>query len=312
MINERTGLIAKLIGTHLLMIPLLILISFFVSSDFFLLISICQTLIFILFLTGYWEFLGTRFRIIYSTCIEIFLLLTLIWKLFSKQPAVPNHLLISILVLVQIFMIYELIKILVVIFMHDKNKVNISFPFMQGTYLVTDGGNSKISRIMNYHYYSPVHKRKGTNNSMLFATDIVKTGSSRSFFPLQNSDYPIFGEKVFSPVSGIVLKVENSIDDNIPYIGNYPYNTGNTIVIRKDNYYMLLGHLKKRSIKVEPGSLVNEGDLLAEAGNSGYSERPHIHMQLIKSDTDNYWKGIGVSIEFGGKNLFKNRLIKLT
>jgi hypothetical protein len=52
-----------------------------------------------------------------------------------------------------------------------------------------------------------------------------------------------------------------------------------------------------------------EGDFIAEAGNSGYSERPHIHIQLINSSTDNYWSGTGISIQYRRKNLYKNRLI---
>jgi murein DD-endopeptidase MepM/ murein hydrolase activator NlpD len=56
---------------------------------------------------------------------------------------------------------------------------------------------------------------------------------------------------------------------------------------------------------------VEQGDLIAEAGNSGYSERPHLHMQLMESGTADYWKGTGVSIRFRKKNLFKNRIIDI-
>ena len=198
------------------------------------------------------------------------------------------------------------------IFKIEPEAVGIEFPFKQGSYLITDGGNSGISRLMNYHFHSQVHKTKKTNLSMLFATDIVKIKNTESnYLPPGNEDYPIFGEKVFSPISGIVVKVEKGIVDNEPYSGHYPYNTGNTVVIRKDSYYLLLAHLKMDSIKVEVGDNVNAGDFIAEAGNSGYSERPHIHIQLIKSLTDNYWSGTGVSIQFKKKNLYKNRLIRV-
>jgi murein DD-endopeptidase MepM/ murein hydrolase activator NlpD len=90
--------------------------------------------------------------------------------------------------------------------------------------------------------------------------------------PLNNEDYPIFGEKVFCPINGTVIKVVNNIDDNIPYSGNYPYNTGNTLIIKDGNYYFLIGHLKKGSIRINTGDYVHQNDLLAEVGNSGYSE----------------------------------------
>jgi murein DD-endopeptidase MepM/ murein hydrolase activator NlpD len=74
---------------------------------------------------------------------------------------------------------------------------------------------------------------------------------------------------------------------------------------------MLLGHLKLGSIRVKFGDVVSEDEWLAEAGNSGYSERPHIHMQLIESNLENFWKGKGISIQYKGINLFKNRLIEV-
>jgi murein DD-endopeptidase MepM/ murein hydrolase activator NlpD len=164
---------------------------------------------------------------------------------------------------------------------------------------------------MNYHFYSPIHKKNRTNNSMKFATDIVKVNSSKkTFLPPNNEDYLIFEEEVYCPMAGSIIKVENGIEDNIPYSGNYPYNTGNTVVIKNNDYYFLIGHLKKGSITVKLGDSVQQNDLIAKAGNSGYSERPHIHMQLISSQTDNYWKGLGVNISFQNKNLYKNRQIK--
>ena len=266
----------------------------------------------ILLLSGYWEFFGLRFKRIYVLASTLILATILLLKIFSFQPVEQNIYLSAFISVLQIYLLFQMIKILIVITKPDKGATEIEFPFKNGKYLITDGGNSKISRLMNYHYYSPIHKKNKTNRSMLYATDIVKLpGSNSNFFPLQNEDYPIFGEKVYSPISGVVIKVENGIPDNIPYSGNYPYNTGNTIVIRNVNKYLLLGHLKKESIKVNLGDKVNARDLIAEAGNSGYSERPHIHIQLIESTTDNYWKGLGISMLFMGKNLYKNKIIDI-
>jgi murein DD-endopeptidase MepM/ murein hydrolase activator NlpD len=147
---------------------------------------------------------------------------------------------------------------------------------------------------------------------MLYATDVVKLDArGPQFMPPQNEDYPIFGENIYSPLDGEVVRVVNDIDDNIPFSGNYPYNTGNTVVIRHENYYFLLGHLKKGSIVVSEGHWVAKDTLIAQAGNSGMSERPHLHMQLMKSDNGDYWKGNGISICYQGKNLYKNRLVKI-
>ena len=112
-------------------------------------------------------------------------------------------------------------------------------------------------------------------------------------------------------MDGTIIKVSNDIDDNQPFSGNYPYNTGNTVVIKNGNYYLLAGHLKKGSICVKEGDSVFRGDLLAQCGNSGMSERPHLHMQLMKSYDQNYWKGTGVNMIYKGKNMYKNREINI-
>ena len=235
-----------------------------------------------------------------------------LWRFSMGISHKMNPVPITILFIIQLYLIYELIKIFIVIVKREKYNFDIAFPFKQGKYMITDGGNSRISRMMNYHFHSAVHKKNKTNNSMLFATDIVRIDNAQQkFLPPQNEDYPIFGEKVFSPMSGVIFKIANNISDNIPFSGHYPYNTGNTIVIRDGNKYMLLGHLKMGSIMVNVGDSIRENDHLAAVGNSGYSERPHLHMQLIESNSEEFWYGTGISIRFGAKNLFKNRIIEV-
>jgi hypothetical protein len=307
---ERTLIASKLVLTHILLLPVLILVSFILQRDAYLSISIIQTILLILYFSGYWEFFGLRFRIRYSVLIEVILLIELLWKVFFHSAQSSNRYLVYTLLLLEGYLLYELIKIIITILKKGKKVVEIDFPFLNGRFLITDGGNSRISRLMNYHFYSPIHRKNRTNNSMLFATDIVKMGDSgKNFLPLSNEDYPIFMEKVISPLNGVVFRVVNNIDDNLPYCGNYPYNTGNTVVIQNERRFLLMGHLRKGSIRVKVGDIVKSGDLIAEAGNSGYSERPHLHMQLIESSTNDYWKGLGISIQFRKQNLFKNRVI---
>ncbi len=310
--NERTRLSLKLLISHVVLLPLLILSSFFIVPGSLFPVTISQTVLLILLFTGYWEFLGLNFKRVYLLLCEIVIIMLLIYRLLSPVLTDNNAYVSGALIIIQIWLFFMLMKIFVVIFKRHRNSVEIFFPFKDGRYLITDGGNSKISRLMNYHYFSVVHKKKKTNLSMLYATDIVKIRDSGSnYMPASNHDYPVFGEKVFSLVSGTVVRVENNIEDNIPYSGNYPYSTGNTVVISQGRAYMLLGHLKKGSIRVKEGDSVNADDLIAEAGNSGYSERPHIHIQLISSLTENYWTGTGVSIVYKNRNLYKNRVINV-
>lgn len=205
--NERTQLSIKLILSHTVLIPVLILISSLINQDSFLLLSVTQTILVILFLSGYWEFLGLRFKITYFISMQTLVLLALLFKIFSQTAGGKNWYLITILILLQTYLLIELIKIIIIIFRRENVTVEIVFPFKQGKYLITDGGNSKLSRLMNYHYFSPIHKKNKTNSSMLFATDIVKLINFKSnFLRGQNEDYPIFGEKVLSPIGGVVVK----------------------------------------------------------------------------------------------------------
>ena len=310
--KERTTLVIRLIATHIILLPVFIAISSFVSLNIILVAAIIQISALIIFLTGYWEFFGVRFRTLYLLLMEFLLLIKLIRRPVIEHSGTNTRFIDYILFILLIYIMYEFVKILIVIYKSEKGEVEIDFPFRNGKYLITDGGNSRISRLMNYHFYSKVHRKNKTNNSMLFATDIVKTdNTSRKFLPPLNEDYPIFGLELHSPVCGQVMKIVNDIPDNTPFSGGYPYNTGNTIVIRNENRYLLLGHLKMGSVKVKVHDTVKAGEIIAAAGNSGFSERPHLHMQLIESPTENYWYGTGVSMQFRKKNLYKNRIIDI-
>ncbi len=310
--KEKTQIEIKLILSHILPVLSLVLAEFFIKRGNLLIISITQTILIILFLSGYWEFFRFIFKWIFCLTVEIILIIMSVAYFFKEGSENLSLFWQLILIVLQAYLLILLVKIIYIIFKNDKEKLEISFPFHNGNYLITDGGNSKISRLMNYHYHSKIHKERNTNKSMLYATDIIKSGNkSGKFIPSENDEYPVFGEKLYCPIDGTVLKVVNNIEDNKAFSGNYPYNTGNTIVIKKDTYYCLLDHLKKGSIVVTEGDNLHKNDFVAEAGNSGMSERPHLHMQVMKSDTDDYWKGLGICIQFKGKNLYKNRTIHI-
>jgi hypothetical protein len=308
--RERTPLAFKLIGSHIILIIVLIIFSILPTNYPFFALGIVQTLLAILYFAGYWEFFGLRFKKVFCGLSELIILFVFFWKFSSGSGGELNVFIVFILSMIQLYLLIELVLIIRVINERKKSAIEIEFPFKQGNYLVTDGGNSRMSRLMNYHYYSAIHKRNKTSNSMLYATDIVKiSGSKSGFLPHANENYHIFNDTIYSPISGIVVRVINGIPDNQPFSGNYPYNTGNTVVIRKDNLYCLLGHLKKDSIVVKEGDVVKSKDLIGSAGNSGWTERPHLHMQLIQSNSDNYWSGQGVGICYRKKVLYKNRVV---
>lgn len=61
---------------------------------------------------------------------------------------------------------------------------------------------------------------------------------------------------------------------------------GNHIYLRLDETgtFLILAHLKKGSIHVREGQHVNEGEFLAQVGNSGSSSEPHLHIHHQRQD----------------------------
>lgn len=192
-------------------------------------------------------------------------------------------------------------------------KLDLLFPFKNGTYLIAEGGDGKKSFFTNYHYKYIKHRK--WRKSMRFAVDIVKINNlgftMSGFMALENEKYYIYKEKVYSPINGVVFLVVDGKEDNIPYSGNYTYGTGNHVVIKKDNYYILLGHLKNGTINVKEGQCIKEGEYIGNIGNSGYTSRPHLHMQVVYSENEGIWTGEGIPFTFNGKFPIKNMKLRI-
>lgn len=193
-----------------------------------------------------------------------------------------------------------------------KNCFTLAFPFKNGRYLVVDGGDGKLSYFTNYHYYG--WKSSNINNyyTMQYAVDFIKLnkyGFANKLLSKFNEDYCIFGEKVYSPVEGEVVKVEVSNDDNIPY-GKLPDNWGNRVIIKSDNYFISLYHFKKDTLVVNVGQKLKAGDYLGEVGNSGKSPRPHLHIHVVYCEDGEYQFGKGIPITFNNIYPAKNCVIR--
>lgn len=109
----------------------------------------------------------------------------------------------------------------------------------------------------------------------------------------RNADSATFGRPVVSPVTGTVVSVTDGVDDNDAQ-DDFPRRSlvdavraprwvfGNHIVLDAGNHvFILLAHLRKSSVVVKPGDAVREGDVLANAGNSGNTMLPHVHIQVM-------------------------------
>ncbi|MBL4716596.1 MAG: M23 family metallopeptidase [Bacteroidia bacterium] len=137
-------------------------------------------------------------------------------------------------------------------------------------------GHAGGSEQVNYHCAYEAQK---------FAIDIVKVDESGMFYKNEGKeieDFYTLNENIYSPVDGIIVNVVDSFANQQVLNGSDKKNpAGNHIVIEIENErYLFLAHLNLGTIKVLKGDIVKAGDLIAQAGNSGNTTWPHLHMHI--------------------------------
>ena len=156
-----------------------------------------------------------------------------------------------------------------------QDKVKLRLPFA-GAWFVYQGGRSTFE---NYHAAIAVQR---------FALDLLplKNGLPFSGDGKTNDQYYCFGQPVLAPAAGTVAEAEGTVPDNEPGKPGQGPVIGNHLVLDHGNgEFSLLAHLKQGSLKVKKGDRVQQGQPLAECGNSGNSPVPHLHYQLQNSAT---------------------------
>ncbi|HDR7633850.1 MULTISPECIES: M23 family metallopeptidase [Bacillus] len=150
-------------------------------------------------------------------------------------------------------------------------KVVVRFPLNERA-LIGWGGDKLET---NYHVIKPNER---------WAYDILIPPAEVKSSKLE--DYGIYGAKVMAPASGTVVSIKNDEIDLVPGSDDFQSMAGNHIYLRLDETgtFLFLAHLKKGSIKVREGEHVNEGEFLAQVGNSGSSSEPHLHIHHQRQD----------------------------
>ncbi|MEC3456426.1 M23 family metallopeptidase [Bacillus thuringiensis] len=127
----------------------------------------------------------------------------------------------------------------------------------------------------NYHVIKPNER---------WAYDILMPPAEVKSSMLE--DYGIYGAEVMAPASGTVVSINNDEKDVVPGEDDFQSMAGTHIYLRLDESgtFLILAHLKKGSIKVREDQHVNEGEVLAQVGNSGSSSEPHLHIHHQRQD----------------------------
>ncbi len=128
-----------------------------------------------------------------------------------------------------------------------------------------------------------------------FAIDWVQLSPDGRFFhgdPKSNASYYDFGAEVLAVADGRVSGLTDGLPENA---GNNPASernvtldniTGNSIVLDLgQGRFALYAHLQPGSLRVKVGDQVKIGQVLARLGNTGNSDAPHLHFQLMDANS---------------------------
>ena len=216
----------------------------------------------------------------------------------------------AILILISSYSINEIIQIISGWNTPEVKLVELQFPLEKGSYLIANGGSDlRINAHMKTMDTSIPRFRKWRGNA--FGVDIV--GLNKFGFradcisPSDPNDYYIFGAKVLAPCSGEIIASSNDMPDmQVPEVDSTNI-TGNYVLLRCSQADVLIAHFRKGSLKVETGDRVKAGQVIAEVGNSGYSDEPHLHIHAQRPGTcDAPFSGDPLAITFDTQFLVRN------
>ena len=176
-------------------------------------------------------------------------------------------------------------------------EVDLRLPF-EGTWAVNAGND-----------FTTGHRRTGLNSLTMYGWDFTRLGPNGLPYRTTGetpADYWGYDEPVYAAGDGIVVDVRNDIAEY--GIGETPPRhvieadtdvfAGNLVTIDHGNgEYSLTCHMRAGTIPVAVGDEVKAGDFIGRVGNSGVSQVPHIHFNLM--DGDEWIDAKGVPALFG-------------
>ncbi len=124
-----------------------------------------------------------------------------------------------------------------------------------------------------------------------YAIDWTRIGADGQIFrddPSKNGNWTPYGSDVLAVASGKVVEIVDGLPENDPASDTKAIAitvdnaAGNHLILDVgDGRYVLYAHLKPGSFRVREGDQVQEGQVIAALGNTGKSDAPHLHFQVM-------------------------------
>lgn len=190
-------------------------------------------------------------------------------------------------------------------FFSPPDTVDLEFPLKGGTFYVFQGG---ASLVINHHYAVSAQR---------YGLDILQLNRlglrANKLNPKAVGDFTIYGAILYSPCDGVVIDALDQYPDLEPGLTDPEHLLGNYLAIAKrdSDVVVILAHLKKGSVKVKKGDVIQKEQVLAKVGNSGNTTEPHLHIHSVLNHTGDFlFAAKGVPMKFKGRFLVRNDKVK--
>ncbi len=189
----------------------------------------------------------------------------------------------------------------------------LTFPLRGGEYLIVHGGSTMQ---INPHVKTLDESvpRFRAYRGQSYGLDVVKIDRfglrASGVIPKQLSAYRIYGEPVFAPCAGTVVQAVDGFPDMPIPQTDLENRAGNHAILRCGEIEVLLAHFRPGSLAVQPGMAVQIGDRLAEVGNSGASNEPHLHISAQRPGSSEMpLSGEPLPVRFAGQFLIRGERV---
>lgn len=162
-------------------------------------------------------------------------------------------------------------------------------PPLEGSHWIAGDAPSNISG----HRRSRMTVNGHSSIGQRFAVDwfmINDNGVTCSGPPDKNESYFAYGRNVFACADAKVAVVVDGLKENVPHNNSMAVVItqrtipGNHVILDLGHgIYAAYAHMIPGSIRFKPGQRVRAGQIIGKLGNSGNSEEPHLHFQIMNA-----------------------------